>query len=49
MEFNQLSQHESGEVTLKIHEYTPEVFEAMIQFLYLGETKINSNDLVDLL
>lgn len=38
-----------AEITLSVHDYTPEVFGAMIRFLYLGETKINSNDLVDLL
>ena len=49
MEFNQAQQSELAEVTLNVHEYTPEVFGAMIKYLYLGETQINSNDLVDLL
>ena len=30
-------------------EHPPEIFEVMIEFLYLGEAKVNSNDLVDLL
>jgi len=37
------------EITLSVHDYTPKVFGAMIEYLYLGETRINSNDLVDLL
>lgn len=49
MEFNQLSSAANEEVTLSIHEHSPKVIEAMIQFLYLGEAKVNSNDLVDLL
>ena len=34
---------------LAVHEYTPEVFEAMIKFMYLGECLVSSDDLVDLL
>ena len=40
---------DANEVTLTIRDHTPDVFEAMIRFLYLGEAKVNSNDLVDLL
>ena len=36
-------------VTLTVREHPPEVFQAMIEFLYLGETRVNSNDLIDLL
>ena len=49
LEFNTMSQGEAGQITLSVHDYTAEVFEAMVRFLYLGETTINSNDLVDLL
>ena len=49
MEFNHLSSSEDQEVTLSIHDHSPKEIEAMIEFLYLGEAKVNSNDLVDLL
>ena len=49
LEFNEAQQSHQNEITLNVQEYSKEVFEAMIKFLYLGETKVNSNDLVDLL
>ena len=49
MEFNSARNSQLDEVVIDVHEYSKEVFEAMIKFLYLGETNINSNDLVDML
>lgn len=49
MEFNEAQQSGLSDVTLNVHEYTPEVFTAMLKFIYLGEAQVNSNDLVDLL
>ena len=49
MEFNEHRQSAPDQITLNVHEYTPEVFETMIRYLYLGESNVNSNDLVDLL
>ena len=48
IEFNQAHKKEA-EIVIEVHDYTKDVFEVMIKFLYLGETKVNSNDLVDLL
>ena len=33
----------------QVKEHPPSVFKAMLEFFYLGETKLNSNDLVDML
>lgn len=49
MEFNEARHSQLAEIVLDVHDYSQEVFEAMIRFLYLGETKLNSNNLVDLL
>ena len=32
-----------------MREYSPQIVQAMIDFIYLGQARINSNDLVDLL
>ena len=37
------------ETVLTVREYSQAVVQAMIDFIYLGTAKINSNDLVDLL
>ena len=45
-------QHENdthNETLVTVHEHSPEIMQAMIDFMYLGQAKINSNDLVDLL
>ena len=49
MEFQQLQNANDQEIVLTVNEHSPDVFMAMIKFLYLGESQINSNELVDLL
>lgn len=32
-----------------VHDYSPDLFQVMIDFLYLGEARVNSDDMTDLL
>ena len=37
------------ETVLEITDYPPSVFRAMLEFFYLGTTKVNSKELIDIL
>jgi len=49
-EFQTLSSQQSSTlIRQEVHEYSPKLFQTMVDFLYLSEIAINSNDLVDML